>query len=71
MEVVESIVYIFATIVTLLIGFIYMTTMPNLQEGERGLTEKQGYIRKIIIASILQILGILVLLDLWKVVDIF
>ena len=71
MEIVEGIVYVFATIVTLGIGFIVMVTMPNKQYGETGITEKQGYIRKIVIACLLQILGILVLLDLWNIVEIF
>ncbi len=71
MEIVEYIVYIFATIVMLFIGPIYMVTMPNKQDGDRGITEKQGYIRNIIIAIILEIGSILVLLDLWKIVEIF
>ena len=73
MEIVEGIVYVFATIVMLFIGPIFMVTMPPLQEGDlrKGITEKKGFIRNIIIAIILEIGSILVLLDLWKIVEIF
>ena len=73
MEIVEYIVYIFATIVMLLIGPIVMIVTPNrTDEDVRDLyTEKEGYRKKVSVAIILQILSILVLLDLWKIVEIF
>ena len=73
MEIVEYIVYIFATIVMLLIGPIVMIVMPNrTDEDVRDLyTEEEGYRKKVSVAIILQILSILVLLDLWKIVEIF
>ena len=72
MEIVEGIVYVFATIVMLLIGPIYMSVMPNRNNEEvKTYTEKEGYRKKVSVAIILQILSILVLLDLWKIVEIF
>ena len=70
MEIVEGIVYVFATIVMLFIGPIFMSIAPY-SGTSGGELEKEEYIRNIIIATILQILGILVLLDLWKIVEIF
>ena len=72
MEIVEGIVYVFATIVMLLIGPIYMSVMPNRNNEEvKTYTEKEGYRNKIVVAIILEIGSILVLLDLWKIVEIF
>ena len=72
MEIVEYIVYIFATIVMLLIGPIVMIVMPNRNNDEvKTYTEEEGYRKKVSVAIILQILSILVLLDLWKIVEIF
>ena len=70
MEIVEGIVYVFATIVMLLLGPIYLVTMPPKRDGETW-TEKQGERINWVIAAILEILSILVLLDLWKIVEIF
>ena len=70
MEIVEGIVYVFATIVTLGIGPIYMSIAPY-SGTSGGELEKEEYIRNIIIASLLQIFSILVLLESWKIIDIF
>jgi len=70
MEIVEGIVYVFVTIVMLFIGPIFMSIAPY-SGTSGGELEKEEYIRNIIIAIILEIGSILVLLDLWKIVEIF
>ena len=67
MEILQGIVYVFASIVMLFIGPIYMIVIPNRNDEQvKTYTEKEGCRHKIAFDKILEIGSILVLLDLWK-----
>jgi len=69
-EIIRFALYIIVSLILLFIGPIYMSIAPY-SGTSGGELEKQDYIYNIFIASLLQIFAILVLLEGWKIIDIF